>query len=68
MQVQQFNTGNTFCHYFERSELEGKYSLIVSVCACMSSVWGMFVCMLYVVTIGLGLGCGCLFMLHAWAV
>ena len=26
---------------FERSELEGKYSLIVSVCACMFCVWGM---------------------------
>ena len=33
---------------FERSELEGKYSLIVSVCACMLCVWGMlFVCCMW---------------------
>ena len=29
---------------FERSELEGKYSLIVSVYACMHSVWEIIVC------------------------
>ena len=33
---------------FECSELEGKYSLIVSVCACMHCVWGMlFVCCMW---------------------
>ena len=29
---------------FERSELEGKYSLIVSVYACMHCVWEIIVC------------------------
>ena len=29
---------------FERSELEGKYSLIVSVYACMHCVWEIVVC------------------------
>ena len=29
---------------FERSELEGKYSLIVSVYACMHYVWERVVC------------------------
>ena len=29
---------------FECSELEGKYSLIISVYACMHHVWEMIVC------------------------
>ena len=29
---------------FERSELEGKYSLIVSMYACMHCVWEIIVC------------------------
>ena len=29
---------------FERSELEGKYSLVVSVYACMHCVWEIIVC------------------------
>ena len=33
-----------YCLSFEHSELEGKYSLIVSVYACMHCVWEIVVC------------------------
>ena len=47
---------------FEHSELEGKYSLIISVCACMLCVrvWGMsFVCCMWRHYV-------CLCCIHGW--
>ena len=38
------NSEDIYFLSFERSELEGKYSLIVSVYACMHCVWEIIVC------------------------